>query len=86
MTSRSTILAVVVALGLIAVLGLLGTVYLVNGGKDASNIAIVAGLAGTATGALAGVLASTRSEPMQPMPVNVINPPADPVNVEEKKK
>ena len=82
MTNQRTVTMVVAFLGLFALAGLFGTVWLIDHQRDASNIAIVAGMTGTALGALGAVLASTKTTEIA-MPVTVENPPADPVNVEE---
>lgn len=58
---RSIILAVVYGLVAIAVLGLLGVIWLVHEGVPAEAIIAVTGIAGPAAGALAGLLAVTRT-------------------------
>jgi hypothetical protein len=58
---RRVVLAVVVLLGLIALTALVGTIYLLALDKDTSAVAVVAALASGPAGALAGLLASTRS-------------------------
>ena len=85
MTNQRTVTMVVTFLGLFALCGLAGTVWLIDHQRDASNIAIVAGMTGTALGALGAVLASTKTSDI-PQAVTVANPPADPVNVEEVPK
>lgn len=83
MTDRRVPLLVIVFLGTFALLGLAGTIWLIDHQRDASNIAIVAGMTGTALGGLAGILASVRSGPAEAMPVTVMNAPADAVPVEQ---
>jgi hypothetical protein len=61
LTDPWTIHAVVIILGVLATISIAGTIGLVWSGKDATSIAVVSGLAGTALGALASMLASTRS-------------------------
>lgn len=60
MTEFRVVLAVVLLLGLIGVVGEAGAIYLLWLGKPAEA---VVGLASTAVGALAGILASTRTKP-----------------------
>lgn len=83
MTDRRVVFAVVLFLGTFALMGLGGTTWLIDHQRDASNIAIVSGLTGTALGALGGILASTRSGPDTAMPVQVMNAPADAVPVDQ---
>lgn len=59
-------------LGLFALIALLLAGLLLQTGKDASGVAIISGLAGTAVGSLGGLLASTKPTPQQ-QDVNVIN-------------
>lgn len=82
MTDRFTVRAVVVFLGVFALLGLLGLLWLIHGGADPQLLAIPAGLAGTALGALGTLLASTSSSHGDPSPVEVVNDPAQPVPVD----
>lgn len=63
MPNQLTITLVVVLLGVFAIVGLAGTVWLEYEAVDAS---VVAGLAGTALGAIAALLASTHSQPAAP--------------------
>ncbi|HXH59089.1 hypothetical protein [Iamia sp.] len=77
-----TVRAVVLFLGATALAGLGGLVYLIRVGVSGADLAIVAGPAGTALGALATLLART-STSGGTSPVEVVNPPADPVNVAE---
>lgn len=58
---RAVVLAVVTALGAIGVLGTLGIVFLVWTGAPADTLTPVVALVGPATGALAALLASTRT-------------------------
>lgn len=61
MTDQRTVRAVVLLLGSIALVGLCGVVGLVALDKPAEAVAVVVGLTGPAIGALATLLASTRS-------------------------
>lgn len=61
MTDTRIVLTVIVLLGLFALAGLGGTVWLISVNTDASSVATVSGLTGTALGAVATMLASTRS-------------------------
>lgn len=58
---RIVVLAVVTALGAIGVLGTLGIVFLIWTGAPADTLTPVVALVGPATGALAALLASTRT-------------------------
>lgn len=80
MTDKRTVTMVVAFLGVFALAGLLSSVWLIDHERDASNIAIVAGMTGTALGALGGILASTRTQ-QEPQPV--IGPGGGPVPVED---
>lgn len=60
---RLVVLAVVVLLGVFAIVGLLGTIWLVNNSHDPASIAVISTLTGAAVGALGTLLASTRSAP-----------------------
>lgn len=82
MTDRRIPLLVILFLGVFALVALCGTIWLIDHERDASNIAVVSGLTGTALGGLAGILSSVRSGPAEAMPVTVVNPPADPVPVD----
>lgn len=59
MTSRLTVLVVVIGLGLIALATVVGGLLLAAGGKPIPDSIVTIGA--SASGALAGVLASTRS-------------------------
>lgn len=61
MTSKTTVLAVVVSVAIFAILGLAGAVFLIDQGTDAALVALVTTPMGVALGALASMLASTRS-------------------------
>lgn len=63
MTGRETVQSVVRFLGAIALVGLLGVIYLVDRGRAASSVAVVATIAGAAAGSLGTLLASTRTIP-----------------------
>jgi hypothetical protein len=65
LTDRRTVQIVVVFLGLIALGGLAAITYLIDNEADASSIAIISGLTGTALGALGGLL--TNSASVSPM-------------------
>lgn len=76
MTASRVVMSVVVLLGLFALGGLAGTIYLIDHEKAAESVAVVSGLTGTALGALGAVLASTKSGPdagAAPLPVTVEN-------------
>lgn len=82
MTSKTTILAVVIGVTILTGIMLVGNYIL-----EASSITVPAQawtLAGVGLGGLVGILASTRSGPdvpPPPAPVEVVNPPAAPVPV-----
>jgi hypothetical protein len=69
MTSKTTVLAVVIGLGILGLISICGATWLSHDAiaqptVDPAAVALIAGLtglAGTCIGALAGVLASTRS-------------------------
>lgn len=61
MTSKTTVLAVVVSLAIFAIGALAGAVFLIDSGASETAIAIIVGPMGVALGALASVLNSTRS-------------------------
>ncbi len=66
-TPKSVILAVVVFLGVFALLGLVGTVYLIDQGHaTGAEIALVSSPTVFALGAIAGILGSTRTTPELP--------------------
>lgn len=75
MTSKGTVFLVVTFLGVATLMGMGGLIWLVGTTdvKDAALLAIVAGPTGTALGALATLLASTRTEQGAPVPVQVQN-------------
>jgi hypothetical protein len=56
-------------------------VWLVANKADASTVAIISGLCGTALGSLGSMLSSVRGN--QAQDVNVVNKPSDPVPVIE---
>lgn len=64
---RSVVLAVVCFVGLVALGGLAGIVFLIHSGTDATALLAVSGPTTTAIGALAGILAMTRTNPTQPV-------------------
>jgi hypothetical protein len=82
MTQTRVVMAVVVFLGVFALGGLGGVVWLISVGAETGSVAVVAGLTGTALGSMATMLASTRSGVTTPQDVQVVNKPADPVPVD----
>lgn len=64
---RSVVLLVVLFLGIVAVGGLAGLVFLIWHGAGAEQLLAVSSFAGPATGALAGILATTRTGVPQPV-------------------
>lgn len=84
MTDKGTIRLVIVLLGLFAILGLAGVVYLIDGGTSAALVAVVSTPMGVALGSLGTMLASTRTVAEPIVPVQVVNPPAQPVPVAEQ--
>lgn len=60
---RTVVLAVVALLGMFAIVGLAGVIWLVDHQRDPSAVAVVSTLTGAAIGALGTLLASTRSAP-----------------------
>lgn len=85
MTDRRVVLIVVIMLGVFALGGLAALTWLVHGKTPGDQLAIIAGPMGVALGALSAVLVSTRTADGPPQAVNVVNPPADPIPVEEAK-
>jgi uncharacterized membrane protein len=63
MTDRRTILAVVILLGVLAIAGLAGVVFLISTGHSQGEVAVVVALAGPPAGALGSLLVSTKSSP-----------------------
>lgn len=82
MTDSKVVMTVIVFLGLFALAGLGGVVWLISVAADASSVAVVAGLTGTALGSVGTMLASTRTTVEAAQPVNVVNTAADPVPVD----
>lgn len=64
---RAVVLAVVVLLGLVSLVGLAGGIILIYEKTDASAVALVFAIPTAAVGALAGILASTRTAPAAPV-------------------
>jgi hypothetical protein len=60
---RTVVLAVVLILGLLALVGLSGTIWLAHDKVDATLIAVVSTPTGAVIGALAALLATTSSGP-----------------------
>lgn len=82
MTDRFTVRAVVILLGIFALVGLVGCIWLIGrGGTDPALLGVISGLTGTALGALGTLLARTGVDD-SPQPVHVTNQPGDPVPVE----
>lgn len=65
-TPKSVILAVVVVLGLFALGALAGCIFLLDSGKDATVVAVIATPMGVALGLVGGMLASARTTPELP--------------------
>ena len=61
MTDRRTILLVIAALAVLALVALGSTVALIVLDKDPSSVALISGICGTCVGALTAMLVSTRS-------------------------
>lgn len=72
MNDRKTVLAVIGFLGAFALVGLAATALLLYAGTDASSVAILSGMTGSALGGLTGLLASTRSTTDGPSLADVI--------------
>jgi hypothetical protein len=64
---RTVVLAVVAFVGFIGLGGLAGIVFLIHSGADATALLAVSGPTTTAIGALAGILAMTRTNPPPPV-------------------
>ncbi len=60
-TAKSTVNLVIIILGVFALVGLVGVLWLTDSGTDAAAIAVIVGPMGVALGAVGGVLASTRT-------------------------
>lgn len=60
-TSKTTVNLVIIFLGVFALAALAAVTFLIDGGQAADKVAIIVGPMGVALGAVAGVLASTRS-------------------------
>ncbi len=73
------VLCVVLLVGSFALVGLAGTIWLIDRDRAAESVAIISGLTGTALGALAALLVSTRSSAEPSQPVVVTNTAAEPV-------
>lgn len=58
---RTVVLAVVILLGLVAVIGLTGVIWLVHDATEGNAVAAVSAMPIAAIGALAGILAMTRT-------------------------
>ena len=81
MTSKGTILAVIIGVTILTGIMLVGNYILSADGTAVPPEAWT--LAGVGLGGLVGILASTRSTPEAAAPVEVVNTKADPVNVED---
>lgn len=64
---RTVVLAVVCFLGLLAVSGLVGIVFLIHSGTDPASLLAVSSMTGPAVGGLVGILATTRTNPPAPV-------------------
>lgn len=64
---RTVVLFVVFFVGAVALGGLAGIVFLIHSGTDATALLAVSGPTTTAIGALAGILAMTRTNPPAPV-------------------
>lgn len=64
---RSVVLAVVCFLGMLAIVGLVGEVFLIHSGTDPTSLLAVSSITGPAIGGLVGILATTRTNPSQPI-------------------
>jgi hypothetical protein len=82
MQDRKVVLAIVGTLGAAALVALVGMVLLAWTGKPQPDGLVP--IATGALGALAALLASTRTTSEQPQPVQVANEPGDPVPVAEQ--
>lgn len=65
MPDTATTRIVAIGLVLVALLGLAETAHLLANNVDAASVALVSGLTGTSIGALASLLASTRTAPKE---------------------
>lgn len=78
---RSTVRLLIAILGVLAIVGLGGTLYLLNADKPGESVAVFAGLTGSLLGTLA-TLATNRSTPTGPVaapsPAPAPDTPADP--------
>lgn len=83
MTDRLVVLMVVMFLGIIALTGLIGTIYLIVHGIDDSTLLLaVSSPSSAALGALTAVLVSTHSSRPEPTPPPTpVVTPVDPGNV-----
>jgi hypothetical protein len=75
---RTTVLAVVILLGVLAILGLLSAAVLIGLGRPAADIGIVVALGTGPGGALAALLASTATHPVSGQSSGVIDVPSKP--------
>lgn len=86
MTDKNVVNLVVWMLGTIALAALAGVVLLAFYGKNDSALSILGTIASGASGAVGGLLASTRSAPPQgeeAAKVKVVNEPKEAIPVEE---
>lgn len=79
MTDRRTVFTVALALALVVVGAVAGSIFLAA--INATEPPLIGDLAKVALGALGALLASTRSSDDPPQPVNVVNEANDPVPV-----
>lgn len=73
-TSKTTINLVVIFLGVFSLLALAAVTFLIDAGQAADKVAIIVGPMGVALGAVAGVLASTKSAVEVPAPPAAVAP------------
>lgn len=66
MTDRLTIRLVITFIGIFALVGLAGIIWLIDEGTAGVDLAIIAGPTGVALGALGSMLAHTSSTPNPP--------------------
>lgn len=95
MTSSNVVRSVIRFVGIIGVLALIGTIWLIakviaqgsgKGTVDPGSIAViipVSNLAAAALAGMTGMLVSTRSSEDPPQPVQVVDQPVDVVPVED---
>lgn len=65
MPDRFTVRAVIIFLGVFALVGLIGTLWLIDHDADGADLTVVAGLTGGALGSLGTILATTKAGPSE---------------------